>query len=179
MDSCYSATTGITSYPLSPLLLIIAFTLKNINTQVHLKSFLFITSNSILLANLVKFPLKFIFGRYWPQTFKGNNLSLLHDGAYGFNPFHWGINYSSFPSGHTATVFAFVTIVWAMYPRFRWISVIMCKMVSIALMVLYYHFVSDLLAGAYMGIVIGIIVYTLLQKKMCRFLYKNLHISTG
>ena len=38
----------------------------------------------------MKDVLKWVFGRTWPETWKGNNPSLIADGVYGFHPFHSG-----------------------------------------------------------------------------------------
>src|SRR5262249_33013519 len=56
---------------------------------------------SIIVASAIKGELKFIFGRTWPETWVGNNPSLIRDGVYGFHFFHGGRGYDSFPSGHT------------------------------------------------------------------------------
>jgi membrane-associated phospholipid phosphatase len=149
----------------SPLLLLAAFVLKNKNTQPQLRYFFFAASVSVLFTMVMKSLLKYFSGRYWPETFENNNPSLLHGGVYGFHPFHTGVSYSSFPSGHAATIFAFATCMWISYPRLRWVAVLISFSVSLALLVLYYHFLSDLLAGAYIGIVVSVFVSELLRKK--------------
>jgi hypothetical protein len=55
-----------------------------------------------IAANLVattgiKTLLKWTFGRTWPETWIGNNPSLIADGVYGFNPFHSSRWYNPFP----------------------------------------------------------------------------------
>jgi membrane-associated phospholipid phosphatase len=150
---------------ISPLLFLTAFILKNKNIQPHLRYFFFAVSLSVLFTTIVKSLLKYLFGRYWPETFENNNPSLLHGGVYGFHPFHVGVSYSSFPSGHTAIIFAVATCIWVIYPRLRWVAVLISLSVSLSLLVLYYHFLSDLLAGAYVGIVMSVFVTELLRKK--------------
>jgi hypothetical protein len=59
-------------------------------------------SISLIVAETIKSQLKFACGRLWPETWVANNPSFIHDGAYGFNLFHGGAGYASFPSGHTA-----------------------------------------------------------------------------
>jgi len=99
--------------------------------------------------------LKFIFGRYWPNTYVEDNLSLLRNGAYGFNWFHSGKGYRSFPSGHTATIFAAMTVVGWFYPKMRFLAIIVCSLVILGLIGMHYHFVSDIIAGACLGTLIG------------------------
>jgi hypothetical protein len=58
---------------------------------------------SLMGAAQVKTFLKFAFGRTWPETWIGDNPSLIRDGVYGFHLFHGGRGYESFPSGHMHT----------------------------------------------------------------------------
>ncbi len=154
---------------LSPVLIIAAYILTKNNNNKQLKEFLVSSSLSILLANILKFPLKYVFSRYWPETFVNNNPSFLRDGSYGFHPFHWGVSYSSFPSGHAITITAFATCIWMIYPRLRWIAVTLTLSVLLALLLLYYHFLSDLLAGSYIGIMLSIFLNNYLRKKYAYF----------
>src|ERR1700674_2598812 len=66
----------------------------------RLPSVLLLCGISIAVSALLKEQLKFAFGRTWPETWIHNNPSLIRDGVYGFNLFHGGAGYSSFPSGH-------------------------------------------------------------------------------
>ena len=54
-------------------------------------------SISLIVGETIKSQLKFVFGRLWPDTWVQNNPSFIHDGAYGFNFFHGGAGYASFP----------------------------------------------------------------------------------
>ena len=67
-------------------------------------------SISLIVGETTKSLLKFMFGRLWPDTWVQNNPSFLHDGAYGFNFFHGGAGYASFPSGHTAATCAAISV---------------------------------------------------------------------
>jgi len=61
---------------------------------------------SLAGAVAIKDQLKFAFGRTWPETWVQNNPSLIGNGVYGFNPFHGGPGFASFPSGHTTAICA-------------------------------------------------------------------------
>ena len=76
-------------------------------------------SISLIVAESFKNELKFIFGRTWPETWINGNPSLIHDGVYGFNFFHGGPGYASFPSGHTTAACAVASVLWICYPRLR------------------------------------------------------------
>jgi membrane-associated phospholipid phosphatase len=104
---------------------------------------------SMYLAKLLLPPLKFTFGRTWPLY---HQPSLIGDGVYGFNFFHRGLAYTAFPSGHTASVFALIMVFWICYPRFRPIYTAGIVAIVGALIVGDYHFLSDVIAGAFVGI---------------------------
>lgn len=69
---------------------------------------------------------------------------------YGFSLFHgnWA---SSFPSGHMAIVAAFVSVMCHYFPRHRLAYVIFAAFSGFVLLLGEWHFVSDLIAGAFFG----------------------------
>jgi membrane-associated phospholipid phosphatase len=116
----------------------------------------------ILLAGLglgvaiaLKDQLKVAFGRTWPESWLHNNPSLIQNGVYGFNPFHGGAAYSAFPSGHTTAVCAVMSVIWLCYPRARGLCAVVVGVVAIGLLGANYHFLSDVIAGAFLGCSIG------------------------
>lgn len=106
---------------------------------------------SLALAFFINKQIKFIFGRYWPQTWKGNQ-SLIEHNAYGFDFFHEG---GSFPSGHATCTFAIATAIWIVFPRFRLLAVSLAFFTIIGQLGMNYHFVSDILAGGLLGSLIA------------------------
>lgn len=112
---------------------------------------LFTASISLAIAYYIRGPLKMLFGRYWPWWGTYNNLSLLHGGAYGFTWFKPSTTYASFPSGHATATVAVLGILWLFFPRWRWLMIIIFLAVAIAMIGMYYHFVSDVIAGAFLG----------------------------
>lgn len=112
-------------------------------------------SLSVIVAELTKIQLKPVFGRTWPDTFRDNNPSFLHDGVYGFNFLHGGHAYASFPSGHTAVTCAVISVLWIYYPKWRWLYVLAVLAVATGLIGANYHFVSDVIAGGFVGISCG------------------------
>jgi membrane-associated phospholipid phosphatase len=115
----------------------------------------FVCSLSVVFAESMKDQLKFIFGRTWPETWVQNNPSFIRDGVYGFNLLHGGNAYQSFPSGHMATTCAVISVLWIWYPRLRLLCAIAGIVVGVGLVGANYHFLSDVIAGAYIGISIG------------------------
>jgi membrane-associated phospholipid phosphatase len=110
---------------------------------------------SLVVAIAIKDQLKFAFGRTWPETWINNNLSLIRNNVYGFNPFHGGVGYSSFPSGHTTATCAVMSVLWICYPKFRAIYVLLIAAVGIGLIGADYHFLSDVVAGGFLGLSTG------------------------
>jgi membrane-associated phospholipid phosphatase len=98
--------------------------------------------------------LKMTFGRYCPDGAEGVP-SLLHGGAYGFEPFHAGAAYWAFPSGHTACTVSVLAVVGAAIPRWRLVCWTASATVAAALVALNYHFVGDVVAGAWLGWAVG------------------------
>ena len=111
-----------------------------------------------IVATVLKQVLKWTAGRYWPETWKHDNPSLIGSGAYGFHPFHSGVAYESFPSGHAAVTCAMMAVLWVSYPRWRWLCALVSALVCVALVGMNYHFVGDVMAGAIIGSLTG--VYT-------------------
>jgi membrane-associated phospholipid phosphatase len=99
--------------------------------------------------------LKFAFGRTWPETWIQDNPSLIRDHVYGFNPFHGGPGYAAFPSGHMVAIGAIVSVFWFLHPRSRAVCAICIGMVFIGQLGANYHFVSDLIAGGFLGFSVG------------------------
>ena len=106
---------------------------------------------SVVTSAEIKDQLKFVFGRTWPETWVNDNPSLIRDGAYGFNFFHGGRGYASFPSGHTTVVCAAMTVLWFLYPRWRPLWALIALAVAVGLVGADYHFLADVIAGAFIG----------------------------
>jgi membrane-associated phospholipid phosphatase len=127
---------------------------------------------SVVLADQFKQSLAFVFGRTWPDTWIDNNPSLLRDGVSHFNFFHGGRGgrgYQSFPSGHTARTLAAAAVVWIAYPWWRWAAVAASLAVAVGLIGMNYHFVGDVVAGGFIGGLVG--TYT----AACCGLWPNRH----
>lgn len=112
--------------------------------------------NAVVIGTFLKTIFKFIFARYWPATFDCNNLSLISNDVYGFAWFKHGHDFGSFPSGHACFVFAFAVSIWYLFPKLRWFCVLVVAVVITGLLGLYYHFVSDVIAGAILGTLVAL-----------------------
>ena len=100
--------------------------------------------------------LKFAFGRTWPETWVQDSPSLIH-----FNPFHGGPGFAAFPSGHMVAICAIMSVFWVMWARFRPIYAICIATVFIGELGANYHFVSDLVAGGFLGFSVAWLIIAL------------------
>ncbi len=116
---------------------------------------------SLAVAEVAKDQLKFVFGRTWPETWVLNNPSFVNDGVYGFNPFHGGPGYASFPSGHTTAICAVMSVLWICYPRLRAPYAICIVAVAIGLIGANFHFFGDVIAGGFLGALAGRLTVTI------------------
>ena len=112
-------------------------------------------SISFISTSLITSQLKYAFGRTWPNTWIENNPSLIQNGVFGFNPFHGGLGFASFPSGHAAAICSVMTVLWWSCPNWRPIYVACVAAVVFGLIGANYHFLSDILSGMFLGTSVG------------------------
>jgi membrane-associated phospholipid phosphatase len=118
---------------------------------------------SAISTILIKDQLKFLFGRTWPDTWGPGIISFLRNGAYGFHYFHNGRSFGSFPSGHAAVAAAVFSIPYLLFPKLRVIAAACIVAINIALVMLNLHFLSDVIAGSFLGFSIGLFTICLLR----------------
>lgn len=116
---------------------------------------------STLAAILIKDELKFAFGRTWPDSWGPGILSLVRNGVYGFHFFHSGRSFESFPSGHATVAAAVLSVPWILFSRMRAVCAICIVGVDIALVALNLHFLSDVIAGTFIGCSTGLFTVAL------------------
>ncbi len=77
---------------------------------------------------------------------------------FGFFPFHCGLGWGSFPSGHTTVIMTTATILWLVRPELRMVWGALVAIVVLGLIGANYHFVSDIVGGLYLGLGIGLAI---------------------
>lgn len=107
--------------------------------------------SSIALSGIVTNILKFLVGRLRPKVF-------FESGLYGFEPFHVGYEFNSFPSGHATTVFAVAATCSFFLPKYSVPFFVFAAIVAISRLVLTAHYLSDVLAGACIGVLTAIVM---------------------
>lgn len=156
----YSVNILVSAAPYIYLYLLIMIIIKRF---FYFEQFLFTALISQFFSSKLTNLLKIVFGRYWTETFTHGNLSLIKNKTYGFDFFHGDLEHASFPSGHTTVIFAVMTVLWIMYPRWRPFAIFWCSIVILGLLGCNFHFPSDILAGAFIGIISAVFVIHAMQ----------------
>jgi membrane-associated phospholipid phosphatase len=116
---------------------------------------------STLATTVIKDQLKFAFGRTWPDTWGPGIVSFVRDNVYGFHFFQSGKSFESFPSGHAAVAAAVLSVIWILFPNVRVFCTIGLIAVDIGLVALNLHFLSDVVAGSFVGVSTGLFTVAL------------------
>jgi membrane-associated phospholipid phosphatase len=118
---------------------------------------------TLIVADQFRQSLGDLSGRYWPETWHDNNPSLIGTGAYGFHPFQFGDDVGSFPSGHATRIAAFLGVFWIAYPQrsARTLCLFIGVPLALSLVAMNYHFVSDVIAGSFLGGIVAAYAATL------------------
>jgi membrane-associated phospholipid phosphatase len=112
---------------------------------------------SVAVSGTVTLFVKMIFGRFRPTMF-------FQEGLYGLNFFHPSEDMNSFPSGHAATALSLALALSLLFPRYRIPLFFFGLLVAISRTVTTAHFLSDTVAGAW----IGIVTVCLLRQELIR-----------
>jgi membrane-associated phospholipid phosphatase len=140
-------------YLVAGLLLFVVF-LKRKPYWSHWGLFLF---SSVAVSGLSADLLKYITGRARPKLY-------FHEHLYGFNAFHWEHAWTSFPSGHSATALSVAMVLATLYPRWRFAALIGGFLIAFSRIVLAQHYISDVIAGSFLGIVATLLLHNLYFK---------------
>lgn len=80
----------------------------------------------------------------------------MHGARHGFN-FMMGFGYTSFPSGHMVLAGAFVGVFFRFYRASLWPLASLLLLAAALLVLGEWHFVSDVIMGAFIGVTAGIL----------------------
>ncbi len=139
----------------SPLILTVIAIRRAWGPLAHWQKVLLVACVSLIVTDQFRVCLGDICGRYWPETWFRNNPSLIGDGTYGFRPFQRDDDPGSFPSGHAARILGFLGVWLITTPRSRLIGAVVSIPMLMSLVLMDYHFVSDVIAGAFVGAIIA------------------------
>jgi undecaprenyl-diphosphatase len=102
---------------------------------------------AIAASGLTVDLVKVLVGRSRPRL-------LEEEGIYRFAPPGLSSVYQSFPSGHTATLFAAACAAGFLFPRWRWPLLALAAVLAITRLAVGAHYLSDVLAGATIAILV-------------------------
>lgn len=111
-------------------------------------AFFLLTGTALPATFVAKLALKHVFGRMGPRAWLGN----LADPS-----FHWfqgGGDLTGFPSGHMAVFTTLAVACWLYFPKARAACLAGLVALGVALIATGQHFLSDLIAGGYIGWVV-------------------------
>ena len=101
---------------------------------------------SLSITGIFNTLLKWIAGRHRP-------IDLFNPGYFGFDYFGLVYELTSFPSGHAQTAFTLATALTLLFPRWGIPIFLMAGAVGISRVILISHYLSDVIAGAAIGII--------------------------
>ena len=110
----------------------------------YIPGFIFV---SVAASGLVADLLKVVVARTRPKL-------LFASGAYDFTWFGFHADHWSFPSGHATTAAALMAALWCLWPRPFWLYVAAAALVAASRVITGQHFLSDVVAGAAIGVIV-------------------------
>jgi membrane-associated phospholipid phosphatase len=109
-------------------------------------------SLSALISGLLVNILKLFFARFRPVEY-------FEFGNYGMTWLGRGYDIASFPSGHSATALGVAAAVALLFPRYRYPVLIYGALVTFSRVVVTKHYLSDVLVGGYVGVLVSVYLY--------------------
>ena len=103
---------------------------------------------SFVAASIVLHGIKIFLGRRRPRDD-------FEHGLYGFRYFTWELQYDSFPSGHSMTIFCVAVVLCAIVPVLAPLWLALATGLALTRAMLTAHFFSDVLIGAGIGLVVA------------------------
>jgi len=120
-------------------------------------TFFHLTMYAVPATYVAKTFLKYVCGRTTPREW------LQKPDLYGFHWFLGSEMQAAFPSGHMAVFTALAASLWRFYPRYRVIYALFLLALAVALVATNYHYLSDVVAGAYLGVLVEACTYKVLE----------------
>jgi membrane-associated phospholipid phosphatase len=128
------------------------------NTRGRCTHFCYVMGTVLPFSLAAKMVLQRLFGRIEARVW------LSDPDSYGFHWFHGTGSFRGFPSGHMLVFTPLFLVLWHFYPRYRLLYGIMWLGLAAALIATDYHFLSDVIAGAYIGTVVYLVVMRVISK---------------
>ena len=101
---------------------------------------------SFVVGSVILHVIKIFLGRRRPRD-------EFEHGLYGFRYFTWQLQYDSFPSGHSMTIFCVAVVLSAAFPLLTPLWLLVAFGLSMTRAMLTAHFLADVMVGAAIGII--------------------------
>ena len=101
---------------------------------------------SFIVGSVILHVIKIFLGRRRPRDD-------FEHGLYGFRYFTWQLQYDSFPSGHSMTIFSVAVVLSAAFPLLAPLWLVLALGLSLTRAMLTAHFLADVMVGAAIGII--------------------------
>lgn len=113
---------------------------------------------AIVFPGMIVNVLKVVIGRVRPHR-------LIEAQHWGFDPFTFDYDTSSFPSGHSSTIFGLAFALGLLFPRWRVPFFALALLVGLSRVAILAHYPSDVIVGAYVGVAVSATWAAWLQRK--------------
>ena len=113
--------------------------------------------SAVAVSGLSADIIKYLAGRARPKLYFSEQI-------YRFDFLHTEHAWTSFPSGHSATAFSVAMTLAILYPRLRPLFFIAGFLVAFSRLFLTQHYISDVIAGSFLGIASTLFLHNLYFK---------------
>ncbi|MBR5904482.1 MAG: phosphatase PAP2 family protein [Alphaproteobacteria bacterium] len=120
-------------------------------------SYVFYVFSSVLLACITTGVLKVLIGRSRPVLFDALGQTMFVPGTFEHV-------FNSMPSGHTAASFAGLVMIGMLFPKIKWATWTLAILIGVSRLYVGAHWFSDVIFGAFIGMVCADIVKAILKK---------------
>lgn len=100
--------------------------------------------SAVAISGLIVDIIKVIAGRMRPEL-------LFDTHQYGFSGFKFESSFYSFPSGHSATAFAFFIALSLLNPKYKPLFLVLAILIVLSRIILLQHYLSDVAIGSAIG----------------------------
>jgi len=139
------------------ILSLLVYIIWRVNKPQLAQAGLFILSTAILSGILVNI-VKVIFGRARPRLY-------IEEDLYGFFWFKLDVLYRSFPSGHATTAMGVWLAFALLFPRYRFLLVLIGGTIALSRVIIGEHYLSDVLVGGWLGAMTTLVLYEMFYPK--------------
>jgi membrane-associated phospholipid phosphatase len=146
---------GKSEYYLVPAALAYLFYKNKDSLKASKAGFLFA---SVALSGILVLIIKMFLGRFRPEMY-------FKHGNFGFDFFEVTQNMLSFPSGHSATAFSVAVAFGFLFKRYQFLFYTVAVLIVTSRVVITRHYVSDVLVGSLIGIIMTLYLYEKYYKK--------------